>query len=147
MKIPRAIAIMLCFAGALGAGENAPQFTKKPTASRAGDAIKIDFAVNRATDVAVTIEDAKGKIVRHLAGGVLGKNPPEPLKAGTLEQSLAWDGKDDFGKAATGEPFKVRVQLGMKPEFDRFLMHNAHGSGAISSPAVGPGGAPLVFHC
>ena len=58
--------------------------------------------MDRTTDVAVTIEDAKGKVIRHLVAGVLGKNPPEPLQADTLAQSLAWDGKDDFGKAATG---------------------------------------------
>ena len=102
--------------------------------------------MDRATDVAVTIEDANGKIIRHLAAGVLGKNPPEPLQPNTLAQSLDWDGKDDFGKPAADGPFKVRVQLGMKAEFDRFLMHNPDGSGPISSVAVGPGGALYVFH-
>ena len=71
-----------------------PAFVKKPAATRSGDKATIDFSVDRATDVAVTIEDAKGKIVRHLAGGVLGKNAPEPLRANTLAQSLDWDGKD-----------------------------------------------------
>ncbi len=121
-------------------------FTKKPTAVRAGEQTRIDFAVDRATDVAVTIEDAKGKIIRHLAAGVLGKNPPEPLQADMLAQSLLWDGKDDFGKAAGRGPFHVRVQLGMKPAFDCFLFHNPHGSGLVSAVAVGPGGSLYVFH-
>ena len=43
-------------------------------------------------------------------------------------------------------PFRARVQLGMKAELDRFLMHNPDGSGAISSVAVGPGGSLYVFH-
>ena len=47
--------------------------------------------------MAVTVEDAQGKIIRHLAAGVLGKNPPEPLQPNSLAQSLTWDGKDDFG--------------------------------------------------
>lgn len=123
-----------------------PAFVKKPTAVRADGKTTIEFTADRATDVAVTIEDAKGKIVRHLAAGVLGKNAPEPLKSGTLAQSLVWDGKDDFGKPASGGPFQVRVQLGMKPEFDRFLLHNPHGSGTVSSVAVGPGGSLHVFH-
>lgn len=123
-----------------------PAFVKKPTATRVDQQTKIDFSVDRATDVAVTIEDAKGKIVRHLAAGVLGKNPPEPLRANTLAQSLLWDGKNDFGKPAAGGPFQVRVQVGMKPEFDRHLMHNPHASGPISALAVGPQGSLYVFH-
>src|SRR5262245_27595939 len=123
-----------------------PVFVKKPTATRTGETTKINFAVDRATDVAVTIEDAKGNIVRHLVAGVLGKNPPEPLVADKLAQSIDWDGKDDYGKLAMGEPFSVRVQIGMKAEFDRFLMHNPHASGPISSLAVGPKGTLYVFH-
>ncbi len=137
-----------CFvlAVTLPAAHAQPAFVKKPTATRSGKQIKIDFTVDRATDVAITIEDAKRKIIRHLAAGVLGKNPPEPLRADTLAQSMLWDGKDDFGKPAGGGPFQVRVQLGMKPEFDRFLMHNPHGSGPIGSVAVGPAGTLYVFH-
>src|ERR1051325_4295738 len=127
-----ALVIALC-AGFAAAGERPPGFAKKPTALKADETIKIDFTADRDTDVAVTIEDTKGKIIRHLAAGVLGKSSPEPLKASTRAQSLAWDGKDDFGKAAAGGPFQVRVQLGMKPEFDRFLMHNPHASGPIST--------------
>ena len=82
------------------AGEAAPpKFAKKPTATRAGDKMKVDFAVDRETDVAVFIENAQGKVVRHLAAGVLGKNPPPPLKAGSLEQSVEWDGKADYGRS------------------------------------------------
>jgi hypothetical protein len=35
-----------------------PSFTKKPVAAKAGDKVKIDFAVDRETDVAVYVEDA-----------------------------------------------------------------------------------------
>ena len=60
---------------------------------------KIDFTVDRTTDVAVTIEDAKGKIIRHLAAGVLGKNPPEPLQADSLAQSLDMGRQGRFRQA------------------------------------------------
>jgi hypothetical protein len=102
--------------GARGAAGDpqAPTFARKPVATRSGDAVKIEFAVTRETDVAVYVEDSKGEIVRHLVAGRLGKNPPEPLKAGSLEQSLAWDGKDDDGRPAAGGPFRVRVGLGLK---------------------------------
>jgi DNA-binding beta-propeller fold protein YncE len=134
------------FAQVAQAAEAPTTFTKKPTAVKSGDKVKIEFAVDRNTDVAVYIEDAQGKVIRHLAGGVLGKNPPEPLKANSLAQSLEWDGKDNFGKAAAGGPFKVRVRVGMKPEFDGFLMHNPDASGEVSAVAVGPGGSLYVFH-
>lgn len=133
-------------AGTVVAAQAPATFVKKPAAVRAGYKTNIEFTVDRPTDVAVVIEDATGKIVRHLAAGVLGKNPPPPLVANELAQSLEWNGKDDFGKAAAGGPFKVRVQLGMKAEFDRFLMYNPDASGPISSVAVGPKGALYVFH-
>src|SRR5687768_2422958 len=88
------------------------RFTKGPTAVKAGDRVRIEFAVNRETDVAVFIDNDAGAVVRHLVAGVLGKNPPLPLRANPLEQSLVWDGRDDDGKPAAGGPFRVRVALG-----------------------------------
>jgi outer membrane protein assembly factor BamB len=148
MKASRATIVVVLLVGTASAAES-PAFTKKPTAAQSGNQLKIDFTVDRPTDVAVTVEDVQGQIIRHLAAGVLGKNPPEPLQPNSLTQSLAWDGKDDFGKVALGKgggPFKVRVQLGMRPEFGGFLMHNPDGSGEISAVAVGPGGTLYVFH-
>ena len=43
--------------------------------------------------------DGQGRVVRHLAAGVLGNNPPAPLLANSLSQSFAWDGLDDLGNA------------------------------------------------
>lgn len=98
------------------AGETPPpKFTVTPMAVKAVDGkVKIEFAVDRETDVTVFIETADGGIVRHLVAGVLGRNPPEPLKAGALEQSLLWDGNDDDGKPVGNGPFKIRVGLGLK---------------------------------
>jgi DNA-binding beta-propeller fold protein YncE len=138
--------VILLLSATLSAAEAPPTFTKKPSAVKSGDKVKIEFAVDRATDVAVYIEDAQGKAIRHLVAGVLGNNPPEPLQPKALAQSIEWDGKDDSGKPASGGPFQVRVRLGMKPEFDRFLMYNPDGSGEISALAVGPGGSLYVFH-
>src|SRR5262249_6259800 len=146
MKSLAASLLALLVAGAVAAADTPPAFTKKPTASKPGDKVKIEFAVDRATDVAVYIEDGEGKVIRHLAGGVLGKNAPEPLQRDSFSQSLEWDGKDNFGKPAAGGPFKVRVRLGMKPEFDGFLLYNRDSAGEISTVAVGPGGNLYVFH-
>ena len=54
-----------------------PSFTKKPTAAKVGDKLRIEFSVDRQTDVAVFIENGGGKIVRHLVAGVLGPNRPD----------------------------------------------------------------------
>src|SRR5215510_8707368 len=70
--------------GSMAVGQSGPVgsgFTSKPRATRSGDNVRIEFAVDRETDVCVAIENAGGKIVRHLVAGVLGKNPPEPLQA------------------------------------------------------------------
>ncbi len=128
------------------AGEGPVKFTREPTARRDGDKVAIEFALDRETDVAVYIEDAEGKIVRHLVAGVLGKNPPAPLQPDSLSQVLEWDGKDDTGKPARGGPFKVRVSAGTRGEFDRFLLYNPDASGPVTALAVGPKGNLYLFH-
>lgn len=130
----------------MSAAANEPEFASPPQSGRENGMVKIEFTVSQETDVAVFIEDAGGKTVRHLAAGMLGKNAPEPLQPDSRKQSIEWDGKDDFGKPAVGGPFKARIKLGMKPEFDRFLMHNPEGSGQIHALAVGPRGTLFVFH-
>jgi hypothetical protein len=131
-------------------GRRRPGFTKKPTASKAGDKTRIEFAVDRETDVAVYVEDANGRIVRHLVAGVLGKNPPEPLKAGALSQSIEWDGRDDDGKPAAGGPFKVRVGLGLRASYagQPFADKDQAGPNKIESVlglAAGPDGRAYVL--
>jgi hypothetical protein len=141
--------VLVC--GQLRVAEAAPpSFTKKPVMTKAGDPstgsgpgrAKIQFAADRETDVAVYVEDAQGKIVRHLAAGVLGTNAPPPLESGSLAQVLEWDGKDDDGvrcsvagvrpqadrsaqeatdhrspAAAYQQPFRVRVGLGLNVSY------------------------------
>ncbi len=118
----RTVIILVALAGcalAPQAGAAEASFGQKPTAVKAGDKTTIQFAVSAATDVEVAILDAQGRVVRHLAAGVLGGGapPPAPLAAG-LSQKLEWDGNDDYGGAAKGGPFRVRVRAGMgvKPE-------------------------------
>jgi hypothetical protein len=93
-------------------------FSEWPTVTDQGSTVNITFAVSAATDVEVAILDAAGSIVRHLAAGVLGGTyaPPAPLSQG-LSQSLTWDKKDDSGNTAAGGPFKVRVRIGLKSEY------------------------------
>ena len=61
------------------AGE--PLFSQAPQAAKSGSNATFSFGVAKSTDVEVSVLNAKGGIVRHLAAGVLGgeKPPPEPL--------------------------------------------------------------------
>ena len=99
------------------AAEKPPAFVRKPTAVAAGDKVKIEFELDRAVDVAVFVEDAEGRIVRHLAAGVLGEKAPEPLAAGALAQAITWDRTDDAGKPAGAGPFRVRVAAGLSAAY------------------------------
>lgn len=97
-------------------------FATRPTAAKDGGITTISFAVAAPTDVEVALLDTQGAVVRHLAAGALGaaNPPPAPLRAG-LAQSLEWDGKDDYGKAAKGGPFKARIRAGMSVRLDRIV--------------------------
>ncbi len=150
MRMSLSLIGLLSVASLAFAGEPAkpPAFTKKPAVAKAGEKTTVTFAVDRETDVAVSVEDAKGKVVRHLVAGLLGKNAPEPLKSGALEQSVEWDGRDDLGKPATGGPFKVRVGLGLKPAFDRMIgFAPGQVPASVRAIAVGPKGEAFVFFC
>ncbi|KKL93549.1 hypothetical protein LCGC14_1873570, partial [marine sediment metagenome] len=59
------------------------EFTARPTVTRKGDRVTVSFAAKDYCDVTVAIEDAKGKVIRHLASGVLGKNAPPPFQKST----------------------------------------------------------------
>ena len=144
MRNTLALAVFL-YGGLAAAGE--VSFSAKPAAAKDGEKAKITFAVTAPTDVEVAVMDAAGKVVSHLAAGMLGaKNPPPaPLKAG-LAQSLVWDGKDDTGKPAAGGPFKVRVKLGMTPTFDSFMLYEPGAFPEAKSLAVGPKGEVYVFY-
>ena len=104
-------------------------FAAKPTATKERNGAKISFAVSAPTDVEVAVLDAQGKIVRHLAAGLLGDNAPPPLQKG-LKQELNWDGNDDAGVLADPAkgPYSVRVSIGL--------------SAAVAGTAFGPGEKP-----
>ena len=142
-----AVAVALLLSGTVLAAEQAAKFTAKPSAKRANGKVRIAFSVDRATDVAVFIEDGKGEVVRHLAAGVLGKNPPKPLKPNSLSQSVEWDGKDDDGKKVAGA-VKVRVALGLKATWGGTAFSEKTGPAHVScvlGMAAGPDGRVYVM--
>jgi hypothetical protein len=127
-----------------------PAFTKKPVVTKEGDRVIVTFAADRQTDVAVFVEDRTGTIVRHVAAGVLGATPPAPLSANLLEQTIAWDGKDDDGKAVVGGPFKVRVGLGLKANYAGLAFADPERTGpnrleSVIGLAVDPDGRVFVL--
>ncbi len=138
-----ALAILLGAQVAFGAEV---RFAKVPSASRAGDKVTVSFAVSAKTDVEVAVLDARGEVVRHLAAGVLGgeKDPPAPLARG-LAQSLAWDGKDDFGEPARGGPYKFRVRCGLGAKFGRLIGGDPYTFGEICGLAADEDGDVYIM--
>jgi sugar lactone lactonase YvrE len=132
----------LVWAGGLAAAGEVT-FTTKPSARKAGDKTVISFAASAPTDAEVAILGADGKVVRHLAAGMLGAKAPEPFKPG-LSQSLEWDGLGDDGKEVRGA--KVRVRLGMTPRLDRIIGWSGQQLGGIRGLTTGPDGTLYVLH-
>ena len=105
------------------AKDDAPvKLAAAPRAVRDGQKVVITFAVSRPTDVEVAVLDQRGKVVRHLAAGVVGGRAPAaaPLKGG-LAQRLVWDGRDDAGKPPAAGPLRVRVRAGLRPVLGRVI--------------------------
>ncbi len=99
------------------------EFAEKPSVSQDGDRTTVRFVSKGYCDATVAVEDGHGRIVRHLAAGVLGPNAPAPLQKDSLSQVLVWDGKDDQGKYVDDRAgCSVRVSLGLKPAFERPLL-------------------------
>jgi RNA polymerase sigma factor (sigma-70 family) len=96
------------------------EFAEKPKVAKQGDKTVIAFASKGKCDATVAIVDGQGKVVRHLASGVLGANAPWPFQQNSLAQKIEWDGKDNRGKPAPAG-CKVKVSLGLKLEVDRDL--------------------------
>lgn len=117
----------------------AAEFAKAPEARRDGKAVRVSFALAKPSDVEVAVLDADGKVVRHLAAGVLGaKNDPPPPLAPGLRQDLAWDGKDDGGDDAKNGPFRFRVRAGTRVSFGKLIGHDPATGSVTSMPYRAP---------
>ncbi len=97
-------------------------FAREPSLARDGDRVTISFETEGLCDVTVAIEREDGRILRHLASGLLGLNAPEPFLWNSRAQTLVWDGKDDAGRYVDDVGrVQVRVSLGLKARFERTL--------------------------
>ena len=114
-------------------------FAQKPVVMREGDKITIAFETTALCDVAVAVEHASGRTVRHVVSGVLGANAPEPLQKNSKKQVVAWDGKNDAGEYVDDkENCTIRVSLGLKPQFEKNLYHSAYKPWGRKQPIVAP---------
>jgi len=140
-----AAALMAAQGFTAGAAERpAATFTQPPSAARLKNgSVRIEFAVDRETDVAVTVLGASNRVLRHLGAGVLGANAPEPFKPGTLRQSLVWDGRDDRGVPCAAA--NIRVGLGTHAVFERVIGRRQDWLAPIHALATGPSGELFVF--
>ncbi|MFH1022624.1 MAG: hypothetical protein V1809_04490 [Planctomycetota bacterium] len=142
----------LLFVEMVAAAAETPGFTQPPSAKREGDTVRIIFAVKAPCDAAVWVEDGSGKIVRHIAAGLLGDNPPDLFKKG-LVQDLEWDGKDDAGKpvlSGVEGPVpggcKVKVGLGLGARFDKVLGWQPQNIGGVLGLACDAKGNVYVLN-
>lgn len=139
--------LLLCVTSAAAAPDQAPRLVAGPAAERAGRGVVIRFAVSRETDAEVAIVDAEGRVVRHLAAGRLGRNAPKPFRAGSLTQTLSWNGTDDAGKPVGDlSKLRVRVGLGLEGELHKVIGWNGDYHEAVRGIACGPDGTLYVLY-
>ena len=113
------------------------EFTEKPAVTRQGDKITIKFETKGFCDVTVAVEDSGGRIIRHLASGVLGPNAPLPFQKNSKKQTIIWDGKDDQDRYVDDKDrIIIRVSLGLKPRFERTLYWSPHKRIAHNAPLL-----------
>lgn len=117
------------------------EFVKKPVLSRNKDTVSIEFETRTLCDVCVTIEDGQGRILRHLAYGLLGPKAPPPFTKNSRKQTLTWDGKDDNGRYLADSDtdygkLTVRVSLGLTPQYERSLSWSPHKRVGANPPVI-----------
>jgi len=127
-----------------GEQQEAARVTKLEVVASPERTAVISFSLDRFSDVTVKILDEKGKVVRHLASGVLGDNPPAPLRAKSRDQEIIWDGKDDGGTDVAPGEYEVRIAVGLKAEFERILGHHPYAMGVVAGLALDADGNVYV---
>lgn len=146
MKLIWLIMLMMPCAFSLLAAENDEfkikrqevyEFTQKPTVTRQGYDVTITFESKGYCDATIAIEDAQGRIVRHLVSGVLGPRAPQPFQKDSLKQKVVWDGKNDKEERITDmDNMTVRVSLGLKPAFEKNLMWEPKRRHGLNAPRL-----------
>ena len=121
LPVSAMVAAGLLTSSVLPIAGGAVTLTRGPEVARDGNTVVVTFAANEAADVEVAVVAADGRVVRHLAAGMLGPKAPPPLAKDALAQRLIWDGRDDRGRPAEGGPFRVRVRAGSHARLERIV--------------------------
>lgn len=147
----RMIAVLVLGLAALLQAQD-PAFTTQPTLTKnSATNWTIAFAVDRATQVEVSIVNiVDSTVVRHLAGGLLGSGAPAPLQKDALSQTLTWDGKNDLGQAVTvvDSELRARVRAGLSVSLVKLFGDNPtlfQSGGSQDGIVVAPDG--YVYVC
>jgi len=132
--------------------ESVFEFEAAPALRRSGDQVSISFTTKSLCDVTVAIESPDGRILRHVAAGVLGPNAPEPFTKDSRTQTIVWDGKDERGKyIENASQCRVRVALGLRAQLERELLSDPKRRiGAGLGVGIDPSGnlpVPLLAAC
>lgn len=148
MRVSRVVAVLMLLAAVTSATPEIPEefrvkrepvyeFVRKPSVVVEGDRVTVSFETKGYCDVTVAIENAAGKIIRHLASGVLGPNAPPPFQKKSKNQTLIWDGKDDQDVYVDNKAeLVVRVSLGLKPQFERTLYWSPYKRISEAAPLI-----------
>jgi hypothetical protein len=124
-------------------------FTQSPSIQYSSSSGKwdISFGVSQNADVEVAIVRlSDSSIVRRLAAGLLGPNPPAPFTANSLTQTITWDGTDELGnKVADTSALSVRVRAGMSVALNTTLGNNPYYFSSISGIAKDDSGNVFVY--
>jgi len=121
-------------------------FIQKPRAAKEGDNIRVTFELSAPVDIAAGVINKEGIVVRHLGGGMLGENAPEPFKRGSLSQSLVWDRKDDRGDPVPEGKYRIRIRAGIKPGFERIIGYEPLAMTNVLGLTVGRDGELFVMN-
>lgn len=126
------------------------EFVQKPQIAVEVNTYTISFETKGFCDVSIAIENTEGKILRHLASGVLGPKAPSPFQKNSKAQKIIWDGKDDqeiYIKDAERDACVIRVSLGLKPQLERTLFWSPKKKTGAVFMAAAPEGIYMGESC
>ena len=141
LSIPGIFLYVVCIELSVFAATDDGPFKSHPTIVALPVGARITFEVAQPTDVEIAVLDVQGRVVRHLAAGVLGGEvaPPKPLQKG-MRQSIQWDGRDDSEQPAVGRPFTVRIRTGLQSRRGGWIGSAAALSGKVYGLATDDNG-------
>lgn len=123
------------------------EFVEKPKVAKSGAGWAVSFASKGKCDATVDVLDKDGRIIRHLASGVLGANAPHPFLQDSLSQKIEWDGLTDDFRSIEPTNFSIRVSLGLQAKYDKSMGYDPACVPDPKKVLVGSGQDGSVYLC